>query len=330
MTSTTGVATPTLDRVADHASAPAPTGRRCRARVAVAPARADDEPDADRDARAGSATPTATRSPTTTSGCRNGTPDRRAPRPPRSTSSQPGNGDRGDEVRVEVYATDGTRRRQRRRRRRRVTVANTAPTAGTVTVQPGHAGDQRRGQGGAERLRRHRRRRARPTATSGSATAPPIAGATARTLDLALAGQRRPRRPDRRRRHAPSTAAAAPSPAARGGQDDHRHERDAGRGHRRARAGLAEDQPDADGHAERASREPDGEALTYTLPVAAQRHGDRRRHRRDARPLAGRQRRPRRHDPRRGRSPPIRADARATPSPRTATVANTRAGGRAP
>ncbi len=49
--------------------------------------------------------------------------------------SAPGNGDRGDEVRVEVYATDG-RGAASDAAAQTVTVANTAPTAGTVTVKP--------------------------------------------------------------------------------------------------------------------------------------------------------------------------------------------------
>jgi concanavalin A-like lectin/glucanase superfamily protein/galactose oxidase-like protein/Big-like domain-containing protein/purple acid phosphatase-like protein len=49
--------------------------------------------------------------------------------------SQPGNGDLGDRIRVEVYATDG-KGAASDAASAKVTVANTAPTAGTVTTRP--------------------------------------------------------------------------------------------------------------------------------------------------------------------------------------------------
>ena len=49
--------------------------------------------------------------------------------------SQPGNGDRGDDVRVDVFATDG-KGAASDPAFQTVTVANTAPTAGTVAVKP--------------------------------------------------------------------------------------------------------------------------------------------------------------------------------------------------
>ena len=65
---------------------------------------------------------------------RNETPIAGATTPTLNLSAA-GNGDRGDEVRVEVYATDG-RGAASDAVGATVTVVNTAPTAGTVTVKP--------------------------------------------------------------------------------------------------------------------------------------------------------------------------------------------------
>ena len=162
-----------------------------------------------------------------------------------------GNGDRGDKVRVEVYATDG-----------RGAASDAAIATGHGGQhgadgrhrggQAGAAVDQRRGHRGAERLRRPRRRARSPTATSGSATTPPITGATSRTLDLSLAGNG-----DSGDRIDVDVTAVdgggATSPAARGGQNITGTNSTPVEGTVAARAGLAEDQPDADGHADAAS-----------------------------------------------------------------------------
>ena len=128
-----------------------------------------------------------------------------------------GNGDRGDKVRVEVFATDGRGaasdagdrhehggQHDADRRHRRDPPA--PPSTNDVVT--------RRALG----LRRPRRRRAhvpyqwrRNNAADRRRDEPharPVAGR-----------QRRPGRPHRRRHHAPSTAAGAISPAARGGQN---------------------------------------------------------------------------------------------------------------
>ena len=70
--------------------------------------------------------------------------------------SQAGNGDRGDAVRVEVSAADPGGRASDPAAAT-VTVANTAPTAGTVTVKPDLALDRRHRVRRAQRLRRRRR-----------------------------------------------------------------------------------------------------------------------------------------------------------------------------
>ena len=123
------------------ASPPAPTARRCPGTVALAPA-------------APTTNQTLTATPSGFSDpdgdpltyryrwYRNGT---RISGAAASTLnlSVAGNGDRGDQIRVEVYATDG-RGAASDAVKAKVTVANTAPTAGTVTIKPTHAVDQRR------------------------------------------------------------------------------------------------------------------------------------------------------------------------------------------
>ena len=63
------------------------------------------------------------------------------PLPPRSTCNTAGAGDKGDKVRVEVYATDG-RGAASDAAVQTVTVANTPPTAGTRDDQANLAVDQ--------------------------------------------------------------------------------------------------------------------------------------------------------------------------------------------
>ena len=70
-----------------------------------------------------------------------------------------GNGDRGDIVRAEVYASDG-RGAASDPVAQSVTVANTAPTAGTRERPPDVPVHQRRGEGRRQRLRGHRQRHA--------------------------------------------------------------------------------------------------------------------------------------------------------------------------
>ena len=171
------------------------------------------------------------------------------------------------------------RRRERRRRGARVTVANTAPTAGTVTIAPDAAVDQRR-----------RRARCR----TGFAD---VDGDDAH-LPLPVAPQRhrdhRRDRPHARPRASPATATSAtrsPSTSPRddgdGGTspvgprqpDDHRHQLDAGR---RAPSRSRPPSPRTDQTVTATPsgfREPDGQAITYTYRWLRNGTRDRGRHR---------------------------------------------------
>ncbi len=203
--------------------------------------------------------------------------------------SQPGNGDRGDDVRVEVYATDG-KGAASDPAFQTVTVANTAPTAGTVAVKPaspatndvvkavpsGYADVD-----GDQLTYRYQWLR------NGTA----ISGATSASLDLSQAGNG-----DLNDRIDVDVTAVDPSngtsPAVRGGQTI-----------------TGSNATPVEGTASIAPTSPKtGQILTATpsrlprpgrrrahiqLPLAAQRHRHQRRHGGHARPLAAGQRRPR-------------------------------------
>ena len=128
----------------------------------------------------------------------------------------PGNGDRGDEVRVEVYATDG-RGAASDAVARTVTVANTAPTAGTVSVKPtGPASNDvvKAVPSGFADVDAGELTYTYQWLRNGTA----IPGATARTLDLAQSGNGDTGdRVDVDVRAV--DASGATSPAARGGQN---------------------------------------------------------------------------------------------------------------
>ena len=301
--------TPTLQRVAvglragtDRAPVPGT--------VALAPAAPTTEPDADGDAvrlQRPRRRPADLPLPLATATA----PDPRRDRDTLNLASA-GNGDRGDKLRVEVYATDG-RGAASDAVEAKVTVADTAPTAGTVTITP------------------------TPPSTNDVLTAvpagfadidgdtltyryqwlrngTPIAGATNRKLDLAVAGNG-----DFGDSIAVDVRAddgfGGLSPPVRAtktitGTNSTPVEGD---------VSLAPASPRTDQTVTATPsgfREPDGQAMTYTLPLAAQRHGDRRPDRRDAQPRDRRQRRPRGHDPRRGRRVATRAARRATSSAR--------------
>ena len=172
-----------------------------------------------------------------------------------------GNGDRGDEVRAEVYATDGRgaasdpvfRRRDRGQHR---------PDGRQRGGQARRAGHQRRAQGGAERLRRHRRRPAHlplPVAPQRHArsAAPPPPRSTSRW----------PGNGDLNDRIDVDVTAVdgdgGTSPAARGGQNVTGTNATPVEGTRRARAGSPEDQPDRSRPRPSGFSDPDGDALTY-------------------------------------------------------------------
>ena len=102
--------------------------------VALAPAVAEDRTRRSPPRRAASAIRTATRSPTATAGCATA-PRSPAPRPPRSISRGRATATAATRSRVEVSAADPGGRASDPAAAT-VTVANTAPTAGTVTVSP--------------------------------------------------------------------------------------------------------------------------------------------------------------------------------------------------
>ena len=205
-----------------------------------------------------------------------------------------GNGDRGDQIRAEVYATDG-RGAASDAVKAKVTVADTAPTAGTVTIKPttpstndvltavpaGFADID-----GDTLTYRYQWLR----------NGTPIAGATNRKLDLSVAGNG-----DFGDSIAVDVRAddgfGGLSTTVRATKTDQRDQLDAGRGRRLARAGRAADRPgrhrDADG-LPRARRPGDH----LPLPLVPQRHAHLRPDRGDAQPRDRRQRRPRRRDPR--------------------------------
>ena len=206
-----------------------------------------------------------------------------------------GNGDRGDTVRAEVYASDG-RGAASDPVAQSVTVANTAPTAGTASVRPTSPSTNDVVEGRRQRLRGHRQRHAYLPLP----VVPKRDGDQRRDLAHArplAARQRRSGRRDRGRylggrpgrRHEPGRARQ---------QDHQRHQLDTRRGHGRAFARRAEDGRHGHSDAERIPR-PGRESHHLPVPLVPQRHGHQRCDDVDPQPGPGGQRRPGRRHPRR-------------------------------